>query len=369
MNRHLNSSTKRFLIIGQTPPPFGGQAINIQKMLTVLEKHQFQFKHIRLDFSEELSEMGAFNFTKLLKLIKIYFTLIAQLLAYQPDYVYYPPAGPTRNAVYRDLILLFPITLFGFKRIFHFHAGGLACIYPKLKHWTKWLFRYAYFNADKAICLSRAGTIDADFLEIASISIIASGVEPFTLHQTTKNQDPFLVLFAGLCSESKGILDFIAVIRQSRQVNNRIKGRVIGKPSSPIEAIALLEAEKEGIIEYAGVVTGKEKETIFLTSSAFLFPSVFESENFPTVIVEAFAASLPVISTNWRGIPDLVVHDQNGFLHEPHDIQAMTNRLLTLAKDDLLYSRLSSCAKNHFDTSYTMGTFETSIVAYFNQLE
>ncbi len=369
MKTNLNSSSKRILILGQTPPPFGGQAINIQKMLAVLDQHQFQFKHIRLDLSEELSEMGAFNGNKVFKLLKIFFALIWQMLVYHPDYIYYPPAGPTRNAVYRDLVLLFPIKLFGFKRIFHFHAGGIATIYPQLNQWAKWLFRYVYFKAEKAICLSKAGTIDAHFLQIDSVSIIASGVEPFTSTTLSKEQDSFIVLFAGLCSASKGILDFIAVLRQSRKFNKQIKGRVIGKPSSSLEANALREAEKEGILEYHGVVTGKEKETVFLSSSAFLFPTVFESENFPTVIVEAFAASLPVIATNWRGIPDLVVHEQNGYLQEPHDIEAMSNSLIGLANDSVLYQRLSTNAKNHFDANYSLGTFERSIVAYFNQLE
>lgn len=369
MKPNLNSSSKRILILGQTPPPFGGQAINIQKMLDVLDKNQFQFKHIRLDFSEELNDMGSFNFKKAFKLIKIFWKIVWEMMVYQPHYIYYPPAGPTRNAVYRDLVLLFPIKVFGFKRIFHFHAGGIATIYPQLNQMAKWLFDYVYFNAEKAICLSKAGTIDAHFLKIDSISIIVSGVEPFKTTVQTKKQDSFIVLFAGLCSQSKGILDFIAVIRQSRKINNQIKGRVIGKPSSILEANALLEAEKEGILEYLGVVTGKEKEFVFLSSSAFLFPTVFESENFPTVIVEAFAAALPVISTNWRGIPDLVIHEQNGFLHEPHDIEAMANSLVGLANDQVLNDRLSTNAKNHFDANYTMGTFEASIVAYFNQLE
>jgi glycosyltransferase involved in cell wall biosynthesis len=369
MNTQLSISSKRILILGQTPPPFGGQAINIQKMLAVLDQHQFQFKHIRLDFSEELNDMGSFNFKKAFKLIKIFWKIVWEMMVYQPHYIYYPPAGPTRNAVYRDLVLLFPIKLFGFKRIFHFHAGGIATIYPQLNQWAKCLFRYVYFNAEQAICLSKAGTIDAHFLQIKSINIIASGVASFTSAKFSKEQDSFIVLFAGLCSESKGILDFIAVLKQSRKFNNQIKGRVIGKPSSALEANALMEAEKEGILEYLGVVTGKEKEAVFLSSSAFLFPTVFESENFPTVIVEAFAAAVPVISTNWRGIPDLVIHEQNGFLHEPHDIPAMVNSLTALANDAVLYERLSANAKNHFDANYSLGTFEASIVAYFNQLE
>ena len=86
-------------------------------------------------------------------------------------------------------------------------------------------------------------------------------------------------------------------------------------------------------------------------------------------ILEAFAASLPVIATNWRGIPDLVVNEQNGFLFPPHATEAMAKSILRLAENSVLYDRLSINAKSDFDTSYTMGTFEASIVAYFNQLE
>lgn len=368
MSEPLKTSTKRILILGQTPPPFGGQAINIQKMLAVLDKHHFNFRHIKLDFSEELNDMGALTFTKLFKLVKIFLLLLWQMLVFKPHYIYYPPAGPTRNAVYRDFILLFPVKLFGFKRIFHFHAGGLASIYPQLKGWAKMLYRYVYNNAARSICLSKAGTIDAQFLRIKSISIIPSGVSAFTT-QSSKKKDQFIVLFAGLCSESKGILDFIEVIKQCQQQNKKIKGRVIGKAFSAIEATALSAAQKEGILDFEGVVTGTEKEAVFLSSSAFLFPSSFESENFPTVILEAFAASLPVISTNWRGIPDLVVNEQNGFLFPPHATKAMARSILKLVEDSVLYYRLSTNAKSDFDTSYTMGTFEASIVAYFNQLE
>lgn len=368
MSDQLNTSTTRILILGQIPPPFGGQAINIQKMLSVLDKHHFNFKHIKLDFSEELNDMGALTITKLFKLLKIFLQLLWQMLVFKPHYIYYPPAGPTRNAVYRDFILLFPVKLFGFKRIFHFHAGGIASIYPQLKGWAKILYRYVYHHAASAICLSKAGTIDAQFLKIKSIHIIPSGVTPFS-SQASKNKEPFTVLFAGLCSASKGILDFIEVIKQCQQQNKKIKGRVIGKAFSAMEANALSTAQQEGILDFEGVVTGKEKETVFLSASAFLFPTVFESENFPTVILEAFAASLPIIATNWRGIPDMVQDQQNGFLHPPHAIAAMANSILRLAEDSNLYAKLSANAKSDFDTSYTMGTFEASIVAYFNQLE
>ncbi|MDO8997118.1 MAG: glycosyltransferase family 4 protein [Sediminibacterium sp.] len=382
-------SKKRILILGQIPPPFGGQAINIQKMVQVLHKHHFNYQLIPLDFSESLNDMGAFNFKKALKLIRIFCTLLYKLLVYRPHLVYYPPAGPTMNAVYRDFILLFPIKLFGVKRIFHFHAGGLASLYDGLAPWAKQVYRYVYFKPDYAICLSKAGRIDPEFLQAQQIDIIPSGVEAFTSGagssevgtsetnrenlnvESAKNpsKEHFLVLFAGLCSTSKGILDFIEVLRICRQKNKRIVGKVMGKAFSSIEEQALSNAEKEGILVYEGILSGKEKEAAFLGSSAFLFPSVFESENFPTVIIEAFAAGLPVVSTEWRGIPDLVNHVKNGFIHPPHAIAAMAQSILELAENNELHKQLSAQAKSDFETNYTMGNFEALIVAYFKKVQ
>lgn len=374
-------STKRILILGQIPPPYGGQAINIKKMVKVLAKHQFNYQLIPLDFSESLSDMGAFNFTKAMKLVRIFCTLLYQLMVYRPHAVYYPPAGPTLNAVYRDFILLLPVRLFGIKRIFHFHAGGLASIYDSIPKWAKPIYRYVYFKAEYAICLSKAGSIDPAFLQSKKIDIIPSGVESFAnepeannLGQATINktdatmEQPFVVLFAGLCSASKGILDFIEVLRLCRQQNKQIVGKVMGKAYSAVEEQALIDATAAGLLHFEGILTGNKKESAFLTANAFLFPSVFESENFPTVIIEAFAAGLPVVATQWRGIPDLVNHGKNGFIHPPHDTTAMANSMLQLAQNNALYTQLSAQAKSDFETNYTMGIFEASIVAYFKKI-
>jgi glycosyltransferase involved in cell wall biosynthesis len=375
-------STKRILILGQIPPPYGGQAINIQKMVQVLAKHQFNYLLIPLNFSAALNDMGAFNFNKAMKLVRIFCTLLYQLVVYRPHAVYYPPAGPTKNAVYRDFILLFPVKLFGIKRIFHFHAGGLASIYDSLPTWAKPIYRYVYFKADYSICLSKSGRIDPEFLQSKQIDIIPSGVEAFA-NETKQNnpwqaninktdatmEEPFVVLFAGLCSVSKGILNFIEVIRLCRQHNRQIIGKVMGKAYSAIEEQAIMDAKAAGLLHFEGVLTGNKKERAFLSANVFLFPSVFESENFPTVIIEAFTAGLPVVATQWRGIPDLVKHGKNGFIHPAHDTTAMAKSVLQLSQNKALYAQLSAEAKSNFETNYTMGIFEASIVAYFKQIE
>lgn len=353
------------MIIGQTPPPFGGQAINIQKILVALQHHGVDHRFIRLHFSEQLNDMGRFNGTKLWRLFTTLCRIIWYLISYRPHLIYYPPAGPTKNAIFRDIILLLPIRLFQKKLVFHFHAGGLAGIYPSLHVFVQPAFRFVYYRAAHAICFSKKGEKDPRALKIKNVHIIPSGVEDMKITVPIQQKEGFTVLFAGLCSESKGIIDFITVIRKCNKVNPAIKGRIIGKIFSDKEEQIITEACGEGIVRYDGVQTGSSKKEIFASSSVFLFPTFFESESFPTVILEAFSASLPVIATKWRGIPDQVTHQVNGFLWDLHDTEEMAYSILQLASDITLYQRLSSNARCNFETKYTMSTFENSIVSFF----
>ncbi len=359
----------KILILGQTPPPFGGQAINIEKLIQVLDRNNFDHRVIRLNFSDEINDMGRLSLKKLILLCNIFFRLIWQLTVYRPDIVYYPPAGPARTPIFRDMVLLFPIRLFSFKTLFHFHAGGVSEAHHGFNRIFRSIYRFAYFNADYSICLSEYGKKDPMYLRSKEILVIPSGVEDAGSHLPKENGDGFIVLFAGLCSKSKGILDFIEVIRYCKNINPRIQGKILGKIYSSTEETVLNKAVEEGYILYEGVQTGEIKNRHFRTADAFLFPSFFESENFPTVIIEAFAAGLPVVASNWRGIADQVVPGYNGFLHQVHDIQGMAHSILELSTDTPLYNRISANARHDFETNYTMGTFEASIVTVFKSFK
>jgi glycosyltransferase involved in cell wall biosynthesis len=359
----------KILILGQTPPPYGGQAINIEKMMRSLDTHEISYRFIRMDFSNEINDMGRLSLRKVGRLMAIFCRLLFQLVVYRPAAVYYPPAGPQYVPILRDMILLFPIRLFGFTTIFHFHAGGLAETYSKLNPLLRWLYRFCYFNAACSICLSEQGKTDPTFLRSKKIVVIPSGVEDIG-HAPEKipTDGHCTVLFAGLCSESKGILDFIAILRTARLQNPAIRGQVLGKPFSEKENSEINKAVAEGILNFEGVRTGEEKNCFFAQADIFLFPSFFESENFPTVILEAFSAGLPVVATQWRGIPDQVRSGYNGFVHQVHDIEGMADSVLKLAADPIFRKKLGANSRHDFETKYTMSNFTDSIANFYKSL-
>lgn len=63
----------------------------------------------------------------------------------------------------------------------------------------------------------------------------------------------------------------------------------------------------------------------------FVFPSL--TENFPFAVLEAMAASLPVISSNVGGIKEMIDEKRGGFLVKPNDPQALAKKISYFIKN------------------------------------
>jgi glycosyltransferase involved in cell wall biosynthesis len=79
-------------------------------------------------------------------------------------------------------------------------------------------------------------------------------------------------------------------------------------------------------------------------ATAFVLPSMIDPnggmDNLPTVIMEAMAASLPVISTAIGGIPEMVIQNETGFLVRPGDVAALANAIEKVINDRSLARKL-----------------------------
>ena len=90
-------------------------------------------------------------------------------------------------------------------------------------------------------------------------------------------------------------------------------------------------------------------------------------EGFPTTLVEAGAAGLPLIATRVGGIPDQVLDGENGFLIDPDDVAAQAGAMSRLARDEDLRRRMGDRARaiaQSYDSAATAARLEKVLLKH-----
>ncbi|MCK7523494.1 MAG: N-acetyl-alpha-D-glucosaminyl L-malate synthase BshA [Ignavibacteriales bacterium] len=94
---------------------------------------------------------------------------------------------------------------------------------------------------------------------------------------------------------------------------------------------------------------------ILSSSDVFLIPS--QSESFGLAALEAMSCGVPVVSSSVGGLPELVKHNETGFIAEIGDVERMAKYTLDLLTNDKKYEMFSQNARNR-----TLNNFDKSIV-------
>ena len=77
-----------------------------------------------------------------------------------------------------------------------------------------------------------------------------------------------------------------------------------------------------------------------------MLPTFYEGEGYPGAIIEAFSLGLPVISTHWKAIPEIVKDQQTGILIEPNTVEAFVKAIQFF--NVVNYSAFSKNARSYF---------------------
>src|ERR1035437_2595904 len=167
------------LIVGPTPPPFGGQTLMIQALLDSKSAifSDYEWSVAPVHFSPELKNTGEFAVRKVLHLGGLICRVLFLRWTKRPKILYYTPAGPTRLAVFRDIILLCIVRPFFTMTILHFHAGGVSEVYEQLPVFSRPFYRRAYWNADLGIMVSKHAPDDPTKLHARATLVIPNGVQ------------------------------------------------------------------------------------------------------------------------------------------------------------------------------------------------
>lgn len=77
-------------------------------------------------------------------------------------------------------------------------------------------------------------------------------------------------------------------------------------------------------------------------------------EGLPISVLEAMAASKPVVATNTGGIAEVIVEGKTGFLVAPQDIKSMSEKLINLLEDKNLREKMGQNAKDSLGADFDL---------------
>jgi glycosyltransferase involved in cell wall biosynthesis len=114
-----------------------------------------------------------------------------------------------------------------------------------------------------------------------------------------------------------------------------------------------LAARRLGIMRHT-LFLGYQEEVApyFAAFDAMVLPSA--NEGTPVTAIEALAAGRPVVATRVGGVPDVIREGVHGFLVEPGDVDALADRLATLARDPELRARMGAAGRERVVPRYAV---------------
>ena len=281
--------------------------------------------------------------------------------------LYYPPAGANLVPVLRDFVLLIPCRWLFRYTVFHFHAAGLYKIYPRLPPPLRPLFRLAYGKPDLAIFTTRSTSAEAALLKARATAIIPCGA-----HDARKSFSPRstavatpTILYAGILCEGKGLLTLLhacAILRE-HEVPFRLVCLGAFQPAafrSEVDEF-IREHGLEHHVEFPGVVTGEAKSNAFASASIFCFPSHYPAESFGVVLIEAMSFALPIVATEWQGIPEVAGDNGGSWLVPIKQPAALAEALEALLLSPETRTRMGQRNRERFLERFTIEAYRENL--------
>jgi len=371
----------KLLVFAHVPPPYHGQSYAMKLMLDNFggDRRKSKFRkqppnqfgiecyHVNARFSRTLEDIGEVRVGKILLILFYCLQAVWCRFRYGVDNLFYVPAPGKPVALYRDWLVMLVCRPFFKRIIFNWRAAGLAkwletAVSIHTRSFTYRLMR----DADLSIVLSNFNRHDAEKLTARRTVVVAGGIpDPCPQFETDilphrreriagwkkiLSGDPAMrdasdsdktvnVLYVALVSRQKGAFDAVeGVALANENCPLRFRLIIIGGFASKAEATELQELiRRRGLqdaVEILGFVSNERKDQALRDADLFCFPTYYLAEGQPANLIEALAFGLPMVTTRWRSIPEMLPPDYPGLV-DPKSPEQIAQALLRMVTSDV----------------------------------
>ena len=160
--------------------------------------------------------------------------------------------------------------------------------------------------------------------------------------------EPYHLCTFSRVMKEKGIEDAVNAVKTVNEHLGRtvytldIYGQV---DSAQTEWFNELKSTFPSYIKYGELVPFDKSVEVLKNYFALLFPTYYEGEGFAGTLLDAMAAGVPVIASDWKYNSE-IVNEKAGYVYPAHDNHALVDTLLCVGKNpNLLLSKKSGCLK------------------------
>ena len=215
---------------------------------------------------------------------------------------------------------------------------------------------------DKLVGAARVVVTETDYAEkflrerfpecADRIHRVYNGLNLAEFRRATFSSDPPSIVAIGRVIVKKGFANLIRASALLVERGKSFRCEIVGE--GPLENQLRAQIEQLRLQEFVQLPGPKPQHELrarLANASVFVLPSVPEPEggmdNLPTVIMEAMATGLPVVSTRVGGIPEMVIDNQTGFLVQPEDAVALAGAIEKVTNDRSLGQTLGRAGYEH----------------------
>jgi colanic acid/amylovoran biosynthesis glycosyltransferase len=265
--------------------------------------------------------------------------------------------------------------LFGISYSFTGHANDIFCPKPDQRVTLSDLVSEALFIV--TVSDFSANWLRRDFPEAADkVYRVYNGLDLSTFKPASPGAKPVRLLSIGRLIEKKGFAFLVEACNLLHSSGIDFVCEIVGEGPERGRLEELIKAyQLSDKIRLTGSMPQTDIVNLLARSSIFVFPAIHDSssdsDNLPTVLIEALASNLPVIATGIAGIPEIVQHNENGILVDEKDAAQLANAIRVLACNQGLLKQFGSISREiaaeKFSLANTVGELK-SLFSRFNLL-
>lgn len=236
-------------------------------------------------------------------------------------------------------------------------GGGLDVEYDSSRKLKRWLLVHALKRIDGLFIETRW---QVRFTESIGCSNTIQVPNCRPIPQETMPED-------GETDYSRDRFVFISQVRRDKGIDALLEATYLLDEQGisvdvygPLIDVSRSELDSASNLHYRGNIDPEGVVETLTRYAALVLPTRYAGEGYPGVILEAFAAGVPVIATRWRSIPEIVHDGENGILIDPYSpATALVDAMISLTTDADRRTELAEGARRaaqhfHSDTWHAL---------------